>query len=43
MFFGENTAPMKTGILVTKLKSSSLIREDITETDVKPIIMKDND
>ena len=43
IFFGENTAPMKTGILVTKLKSSSLIREDITETDVKPIIMKDND
>jgi hypothetical protein len=25
------------------LKSSSLIREDVTETDVKPIIMKDND
>ena len=43
IFFGENTAPMKTGILVTKLKSSSLIREYITETDVKPIIMKDND
>ena len=43
IFYGENTAPMKTGILVTKLKSSSLIREDITETDVKPIIMKDND
>ena len=43
IFFGKNTAPMKTGILLTKLKSSSLMREDIIETDVKPIIMKNND
>ncbi len=43
MFLGKNTAPIKTGVLITKLKSSSLIREDIIETDVKPIIMKNND
>ena len=43
IFFGKKTAPVKTGFLIKKLKTSSLSKEYIAETDVSHIIVEKND
>ena len=42
VFFGRDTGPIKTGILIKKLSSSSFLKEQIIETDVKPIIINND-
>jgi protein-L-isoaspartate(D-aspartate) O-methyltransferase len=43
IFFGKKTAPVKTGFLIKKSKTSSLSKEYIAETDVSHIIVEKND
>ena len=40
IFFGKNTAPVKTGFLIKKLKVSGLSKEYIAETDVSHLIVE---
>lgn len=42
VFIGKELEPFKRGMLITKSKSSSLLKEHIVETDVKPIIIKND-
>jgi protein-L-isoaspartate(D-aspartate) O-methyltransferase len=43
IFSGKKTAPVKTGFLIKKLKTSGLSREYIAETDVSHLIVEKND
>ncbi len=40
IFFGKKKAPVKTGFLIKKLKTSSLSKEYIAETDVSHLIVE---
>ena len=43
IFFGKKIAPVKTGFLIKKLKTSSLSKEYIAETSVSHLIVEKND
>ena len=43
IFFGKKTAPVKTGFLIKKSKTSGLSQEYIAETDVCHLIVEKND
>ena len=43
IFFGKKTAPVKTGFLIKKSKTSGLSQEYIAETDVSNLIVEKND
>ena len=43
IFFGKKIAPVKTGFLIKKLKTSSLSKEYIAETNVSHLIVEQND